>query len=211
MGEEGLSLRSQARYEKILNVAFELFLEHGFEKTSVNEIVRRAGGSLSTLYKFFSTKEKLFEAALVREFRTTFAELEEIRLSEKSIEGFLRRFGRRFFEVICDSKAIALSRVIISEGGRYEGKLGKIFYECGHESVQRVIEEFLRAQQQAGKIAQDIDVSLAALRFIHLVIEPYYFCSLTMGAPLDFTPKEQQKIVDEAVRIFLYGVRCGIK
>ena len=53
-----------ARREQLIAVAEQLFLQHGFANTSVNAIVREAGGSLATLYAEFGSKESLFESVL---------------------------------------------------------------------------------------------------------------------------------------------------
>src|SRR5687768_7611811 len=53
-----------ARREQLIAVAEQLFLQHGFANTSVNAIVREAGGSLATLYAEFGSKEALFESVL---------------------------------------------------------------------------------------------------------------------------------------------------
>src|SRR5262249_51109713 len=53
-----------ARREQLIAVAEHLFLQHGFANTSVNAIVREAGGSLATLYAEFGSKESLFESVL---------------------------------------------------------------------------------------------------------------------------------------------------
>src|SRR5262249_13157459 len=54
--------RGVARRQAFLLVAREVFLEHGFEHASVNDVVRQAGGSLATLYAQFGNKEGLFLA-----------------------------------------------------------------------------------------------------------------------------------------------------
>jgi len=46
----------QARRETILKAGIEVFLEYGCVNASVDEIVRRAGGSKRTVYKYFGNK-----------------------------------------------------------------------------------------------------------------------------------------------------------
>ncbi|HMN43750.1 MAG TPA: helix-turn-helix domain-containing protein, partial [Povalibacter sp.] len=58
------ALQLAARREQFLAAAERMFLKEGFAKTSVNAIVREAGGSLATLYAEFGTKEALFESVL---------------------------------------------------------------------------------------------------------------------------------------------------
>src|SRR6185436_19098190 len=61
---EPQSTRGRARLAKILEAATELFLKVGYEQTSIDAILLQSGGSKSTLYAYFPTKEDLFRAVI---------------------------------------------------------------------------------------------------------------------------------------------------
>ena len=61
---EPQSARGRARLTKILEAATELFLKVGYEQTSIDAILLQSGGSKSTLYAYFPTKEDLFRAVI---------------------------------------------------------------------------------------------------------------------------------------------------
>jgi len=63
--------RLEQRRDRILKEAEALFLQHGYAGASVNEVVRRAGGSLATLYGEFGSKENLFAEAISFETEAT--------------------------------------------------------------------------------------------------------------------------------------------
>jgi AcrR family transcriptional regulator len=54
--------RSRKRYEEILDVAANLFLEKGFEGTTTNEIASRAGIPIGSVYQYFKNKEAIVAA-----------------------------------------------------------------------------------------------------------------------------------------------------
>jgi AcrR family transcriptional regulator len=56
--------RAELRRAAFLEAARDVFLEFGYEQANMAEIVRRAGGSLSTLYAQFGGKKGLFEAMI---------------------------------------------------------------------------------------------------------------------------------------------------
>ncbi|MGQ4275418.1 TetR/AcrR family transcriptional regulator [Terrihabitans sp. B22-R8] len=56
--------RGRARVAALMKAAAELFVEKGFEATTMTEIAARAGGSIGSLYLFFPTKEALAHATL---------------------------------------------------------------------------------------------------------------------------------------------------
>jgi AcrR family transcriptional regulator len=57
---------SVATKERILDTAEALFMEHGFEATSLRAITATAGVNLAAVNYHFGTKEELFEAVLTR-------------------------------------------------------------------------------------------------------------------------------------------------
>jgi len=51
----------------VLDAAFELFLEHGYDGTSMEAVARAAGVTKPVVYDCFASKEELFTALLRRE------------------------------------------------------------------------------------------------------------------------------------------------
>lgn len=60
-------LGPERRRPLVLDAAFELFLEHGYDGTSMEAVARAAGVSKPVVYACFSSKEELFKALLRRE------------------------------------------------------------------------------------------------------------------------------------------------
>jgi AcrR family transcriptional regulator len=50
--------------DRILQVALDLFIEQGYEKTSLREIAERIGVSKAALYYHFASKEEIFRTLL---------------------------------------------------------------------------------------------------------------------------------------------------
>src|SRR5271168_1028841 len=71
--------RADARrnYEKVLAAAREAFAEGG-ESTSLEQIARRAGVGIGTLYRHFPTRQALLEAVYVGEVQQLCATTEEM-------------------------------------------------------------------------------------------------------------------------------------
>ena len=56
--------RDSATDQAILHAGLELFIEHGVEGTSMEQIAKRAGVGKPTIYRRWSTKEELISAAM---------------------------------------------------------------------------------------------------------------------------------------------------
>src|SRR5258707_12134788 len=57
---------SQDTKSRILDVAEQLFMEHGFEATSLRQLTSSAGVNLAAVNYHFGTKEELFQTVLTR-------------------------------------------------------------------------------------------------------------------------------------------------
>src|SRR6266566_7410263 len=65
MSEIGLRERKKQRTRQaILEAAFRLFEEHGFESVTVAEVARAADVSEGTVFNYFPTKEDLFYSGM---------------------------------------------------------------------------------------------------------------------------------------------------
>lgn len=199
-----LTPKGMARYEKLLNVASDVFLKSGFEKASMQEIINTSGGSLSTVYKIFGNKEGLFRAVL--EFKTTelFENLEERGIDdEEDLETFLLTVGERFLNLTTSDDAVLFHRLIVAEGYRNDGKLGKLFVESAIGSFAQMIAQHLQLAKEKGLIDVD-DVLLASHQFIHALKDPFLFRRV-LGVSMDASEEAKNKALKQLVQIFTKG------
>ena len=70
-------LGPERRRPIVLDAAFELFLEHGYEGTSMEAIARATGVTKPVVYACYPSKEELFNALLRREEERVLAEIAE--------------------------------------------------------------------------------------------------------------------------------------
>lgn len=52
--------RSAERKEKFIQAGLEIFLEKGYENTSLTDIIKKSGGSLAAFTNFLRTKKDFF-------------------------------------------------------------------------------------------------------------------------------------------------------
>lgn len=75
--------------EYIKQSAKELFRRYGYNKTSVNEIAKKAKVAKATIYKYFESKEMILHAILMDYIRKSVADLIQNSGSAKSQEAYL--------------------------------------------------------------------------------------------------------------------------
>jgi len=65
--KEPRQARSKATVDAILTAAARILVEAGYERANVNDVARRAGVSVGSLYQYYPTKEALVSAVLQRD------------------------------------------------------------------------------------------------------------------------------------------------
>jgi AcrR family transcriptional regulator len=61
-----LTPSQSARRERIIDAAFEFMIHHEYDEIQMREVADRASVALGTLYRYFTSKEHLFGAVLVK-------------------------------------------------------------------------------------------------------------------------------------------------
>jgi AcrR family transcriptional regulator len=89
-------LSAEQRRETIIRAAQGLFADKGFHGVSVDEIVGAVGGSPAVLYKYFPSKEVLYQTALRDQATTREDYIEAVLETDGSFEQVLRAMTRIF-------------------------------------------------------------------------------------------------------------------
>lgn len=109
----------ERRHAAILDAAESLFIEQGYERTSLAEIVRQSGGSLATLYDLFGNKQGLLHALAARWLDEAMAaRMGRAGDSPMSNRDILMSYVGTECEMQRSPRAIALMRMLVSESLR---------------------------------------------------------------------------------------------
>ncbi len=197
---------TEERRQAIIHAALQVFQEQGYERTSMNEVARRVGGSKATLYNYFASKEELF-AAVVRTYSTQFltqaaAELVSDESQDLSLEEILTRFGTRMLQVLTGNHpALQLYRIVVGEAGHSD--IGTLFRESGIRESMETLARAMGDAVQKGEL-RDAEPMLLASQFTALVKAETDVLLLKREIPL-FSSVQISEMVTRAVRLFLYG------
>ena len=204
-----ISEKGKKRYELIVKTALDLFLKNGYEKTSLSDIVAISGGSLASIYTFFESKEGLFQAIIEQEIDNLIKEIDEkidLKISH-SLEEFLTKFATIIFSIICTKKNISLGRIMMSEGSKNGGKLGRVFLDQILNRIDLVLINFFERDEVKAELNPKFPVKFAAKCFMQSVVGVYYYDSLMINEEPKLSKKERKEHVALCVELFLNGVR----
>jgi AcrR family transcriptional regulator len=201
-----MKVRTAARREAIVEAAAELFEEFGYERASMNELVKRLGGSKATLYGYFASKEELF-SAVVRAHATAHLSEAVVELhagvgSDVALEATLQRFGERMLLVLTnDQRALAVYRMVIAEAGRSE--LGQLFYASGPSESVAAVAKVLGAAMDRRELRK-ADARVSAHQFLALITAEIEV-RVYQRDPPPLSLRRIRVLVKRAVEMFLLG------
>ena len=102
-----------------------LFLERGFERTSMDAVAKAASVAKPTLYALFGDKTGLFAAAVTAKCEAVLGNLGGLPESHDP-EAVLVEAGRRFLRLVLDPEALQTHRLVAGERERHP-ELGALF------------------------------------------------------------------------------------
>src|SRR4028119_2138077 len=114
-GTDGRESKREARREAILTAAHELFLEKGYESTTLSDVVRRSGGSLATLYELFENKPGLMRALVDRKCGQMVQRIDDAVLAHQEPREALREIANFMFDKIVCPDSTALSKAALAQ------------------------------------------------------------------------------------------------
>lgn len=197
---------TEERRDAIIDAGLALFQEMGYERTSMNEVAKRVGGSKATLYNYFSSKEELFET-VVRRYSTLFlteaaAELQDTGPGKLTLEEKLTRFGEKMLSVLTsENQAMQIYRCVISEAGHSD--IGRLFFESGpKESMEKLSELFAEAMNN-GELAP-ANPMLRASQFTSLIKAETEVMLFSREVPR-CTDEQIRQMVKNGVSLFMKG------
>lgn len=159
----------EARREKILAAAAEVFLEKGFSAATTDMIQQAAGVSKATMYAFFPGKESLFKEVIQRKCSDMLENFDFIRPKESTFKEALARLGRLYLDGVISPEACALYRVTADEAARFP-ELGRLFYSCGPLIAKNKVKAYLIEAQEDGALdLSAIGADAAASIFLSMV------------------------------------------
>lgn len=75
--------KKEQTIQKIMEIATLQFGNHGYDKTSTNKIATEANVSKGIIFKYFSTKEALYQACLIRVMNIMLRDFESLTYQEE--------------------------------------------------------------------------------------------------------------------------------
>lgn len=189
----------------MLAAASALFLERGYAGVSLDDLLQVTGGSKTTVYNYFGSKDGLFEAVILRICEEALVPLRALELQRLPLRDALTKMAVTVLNVLSDPIAVEAYRLAISEAPRHP-KAARAYYEAAPVAAARILADYLAERQAAGDLRRDAGEPrrLASL-FIDSLVHNLLMQALLGIAPVVWRD-EHDSFVGDAVETFMHGV-----
>ena len=159
-GERGMRADARRNYSKLLAAAAGAFAEHGADDVSLEQVAKRAGVGIGTLYRHFPTRQALLEAVYrdqVEALRARADELMQTKPPAEALATWLRDlvdFGR--------TKRLLTSALLTTVSRDSE------VMTAGSGIMRGAAADVLAGAQQAGVVRADADAA-DLMRLVHAI------------------------------------------
>jgi TetR/AcrR family transcriptional regulator, mexJK operon transcriptional repressor len=209
-GGGGRPTREEAvrRDARLLEVATTLFMERGFDGTTIDAVAETAGVSKPTVYARYRDKRDLFAAVLrgrIRDWLAPLSAAAEAQATEsnpKSAETTLHELSRHMLAHASMPECATLQRILAAQAVQFP-ELAKLAHEDGWLRGVRGVAILLQQFAARGEISVG-DPELAADLFLNLLLGHSARLAIN-GIAID--PQFLERRRQGAVELFLNGVR----
>ncbi|WP_054437281.1 TetR/AcrR family transcriptional regulator [Novosphingobium sp. ST904] len=164
VGDKRDATKNHARKRrKILEIAGRHFLDHGYAAATMSAIASELGGSKTTLWDHFPSKQDLLQAFLLDATSSICA------ISLYDVAGdctpneAIQATAEHLVARLTSERAIGLQRLVNAEAGRIEG-LGRRFSNCLFQGIKPQLTEFFDAHlERNSRRSGDADAAAAML------------------------------------------------
>lgn len=197
-----MSLVRSRKRKAILDAATRIFIDRGYNGTSMNAIAEAAPVSKPTLYSHFENKHELFAAVIATQCEALLNDVIAADTESGDFAVSLTTIARSFVDLIYSREGLAIYRLIVAEQQQFP-TLGELVYGSGPRPVLERLSGFFKELGQRGRLKIP-DADVAARLFVGMLQGDDHFRCL-LGLQSGLTDAEKNDLVNAAVTLFIRG------
>jgi TetR/AcrR family transcriptional repressor of mexJK operon len=200
--------RSARKRATILSAGQSLFLAHGFQGTSVDQIAASAEVSKQTVYKHFGDKQELLLAIVNEALASTvtpFLDRIATLADTDDLETDLIALAGDYLRAVLAEPVVQLRRLVVGEANRVPA-LAQLYYEQAPARTLSAFADSLGRLHDRGLLSAP-EPAVAAEHFAFLVVGRCIDQALFCGGPQVLSAIDVDRYIHAAVALFLAGYR----
>lgn len=184
----------ERRRKEIFDASVHLFLDKGFNETTMREIAQAAGVGKSTLYDYFKSKDEILVSYFENEIQTITERAQEIVAQDLGVPEKLRKIMQMHLEYLVDNKKLYLKLSVESQrlslGSQQQIQIKRHGYQ---DMIRTLVEEGI--QQEDFRPVNPLFAARSVITLLSLVV----FTSRPTGTP--------EEMLEDAFAIFFEGIQ----
>ena len=198
--------RAKQRPDQVLDAAKKLFAMKGYGATKIDDIAHEAGLSKGSIYRYFTSKEDIFEA-LINRAVTPYTD-QAIKLMESGSsdpEQAIRAIFQVFAARLSNADSLALPHIVLQEAGRFP-RLARLYRDRVMDRYMKALEATITRGIDAG-VFRPVNVKLAACNVLGPIFA--FYVSEYIFGNRRVTPAATSEFLDNHLEILMHGLKTA--
>lgn len=166
---------TQEQQDRIVSSAIELFGEYGVERTSIADIAGKSGVSVGVIYKYYDSKQGLFETCLKKSLEMLNTEISDAVGEEADVAATARKLVLYALKLGEKNPSYLKMYHMITVLGTAEEK--KKYAEMIEQYSARHYREMIRRAQENGTVKSTMPPEMLAYFFDCLLMALHFSCA----------------------------------
>lgn len=165
--------RKEERPAEIIDAALEVFVEHGYAASRIDDIARKAGISKGSLYRYFDSKADLFKEMVIQ---VVVPELEKAESTVNEYQGemapLITSMVQQWWQTVGETRICGIPKLVISEAANFPD-LAEFYVNKVIKRGRKLVMGVIKRGVESGEF-REIDPEYAA----RIMISPIMFAAI---------------------------------
>jgi AcrR family transcriptional regulator len=162
-----MNIKKEAKRRSFVLAGSALFIEKGYSNVSIDAVAAGAGASKVTFYKYFASKEALFEAVVLEQRIPALQRMIAIPHDGPDLAQILFNTGFAYLQLKLSPELVAIDRLVIGEATRLP-ELARIYHSSGPNKTLEVVQGHMQQLLSSQFLQSNQPVRTLALHFMAL-------------------------------------------
>lgn len=199
--------RKDDRPSEIIDAALEVFVEHGYAASKLDDIAGKAGISKGSLYRYFDSKADLFKEVVTQ---VVINELEKAEATINEYKGaiapLISMMVKNWWKTVGETRVCGIPKLVISEAANFP-ELAEFYVDKVIKRGRKLVAGMIKRGIESGEFL-DIEPDYAA----RILISPVVFAAIWKESLSSYDDSyEINKYLDLETEIFLRGIKSNRK
>ena len=178
---------------RVFDTATALFLEQGFGRTTLDQVLKNSKSGKSAFYLRYPNKESLFATVVQRSIAQMFAEM-KCESTQPDLESCLRFAGTQLAESMLIPRCVSLMRITAAEAHSFPELAQMAYSQSFQQSVKYLIDSISKTEL----LSDEEVITEISTRFCELVLQPLSF-QAAFGANIENLRSRVAKDIEDAI------------